>query len=393
MTIEPLLKALSEALSGEGPAVQIEAPAAPGAAPEFTLIPQAELGLPANSDTDIAAVVRTSGSTGQPKRTMLSVDALAASSVGTALALRGEGQWLLALPVHYVAGLQVLVRSLFAGTRPWAMDLSGGFTPEAFTAAAAELTDKLRYTSLVPTQLTRLLTNPTAETLTVLRRFNAILLGGAPASPVLLEAARSAGINVVTTYGMSETCGGCIYNGVPLDGVELAIRDGRIRLGGAVLATGYLGDPALTAGAFFQEPLDGSALSGNEPVRWYETGDLGELDGEGRLRVLGRVDDVIISGGLKISAAAVADGLHRVQGVREAFVGPVADPEWGQQVAALVAGSCSAEELRAGAAATLEPHMVPKTVVFVSALPVLSTGKPDRTVILALLSDAAADRK
>ncbi len=382
MNIEPLLKALADALSGEGPAVEIQPPASPGDAPAFMLIPQAELGLPAGSETEIAAVVRTSGSTGQPKRTMLSVDSLAASSVGTALALRGEGQWLLALPVHYVAGLQVLVRSLFAGTRPWAMDLSGGFTPEAFTAAAAELTDKVRYTSLVPTQLTRLLTNPDAATLAVLRRFNAILLGGAPASPVLLEAARGAGVNVVTTYGMSETCGGCVYDGVPLDGVQVAIRDGRVWLGGPVLASGYLGDPALTAAAF-------SAADGGG-TRWYETGDLGELDSEGRLRVLGRVDDVIISGGLKISAAAVADGLHRVQGVREAFVGPVASAEWGQQVAAMVVGSCSTEELRAGAASLLEPHQVPKTVVFVSELPVLATGKPDRTAILALLSDAAA---
>ena len=375
MNIDPLLKALSEALSGEGPAVEI---AADGS---FTRLPQGELGLAAGSETVIAAVVRTSGSTGTPKRTMLSVDALAASSVGTALALRGEGQWLLALPMHYVAGLQVLVRSLFAGTRPWAMDLTGGFTAGAFTAAALELTDKLRYTSLVPTQLTRLLTNPSAETLTVLRRFDAILLGGAPASPVLLEAARGAGVTVVTTYGMSETCGGCVYDGVPLDGVELAIRGGRVRLGGSVVASGYLGDPALTAAAFTES---------DNGVRWYETGDLGELDGKGRLRVLGRVDDVIISGGLKISAAAVADGLHRVRGVREAFVGPVADPEWGQQVAALVVGSCSREELRAGAASLLEPHQVPKTVVFVSELPVLATGKPDRTAILALLADAAA---
>ncbi|MGA7204828.1 MAG: AMP-binding protein [Specibacter sp.] len=386
MTIEPLLKALSDALHGEGPAVQITAPATPGGAAEFTLIPQDELGLPAGSDTDIAAVVLTSGSTGQPKRTMLSVDALAASSVGTAMALRGEGQWLLALPMHYVAGLQVLVRSLFAGTRPWVMDLSGGFTPEAFTAAAEELTDKMRFTSLVPTQLTRLLTNPSAETLTVLRRFNGILLGGAPASPVLLEAARGAGITVITTYGMSETCGGCVYDGVPLEGVHVAIRDGRVWLGGDVLAEGYVADDALTAVAFSEEELDG------DTVRWYQTGDLGELDADGRLRVLGRVDDVIISGGLKISAAAVTDGLHRVQGIREAFVGPVASEEWGQQVAALVVGSGTPDSLRAAAASVMEPHLVPKIVVFVSELPVLSTGKPDRNAILALLADAASPR-
>ncbi|WP_207343376.1 AMP-binding protein [Arthrobacter sp. E3] len=377
MNIEPLLKALSEALAGEGPAVEIDPDGS------FTLIPQAELGLPAGSETDIAAVVRTSGSTGTPKRTLLSVDALAASSVGTAMALRGEGQWLLALPMNYVAGLQVLVRSMFAGARPWAMDMSGGFTPEAFTEAAHELTDKMRFTSLVPTQLTRLLSNPSAETLTVLRRFNAILLGGGPINPVLLEAARGAGLNVITTYGMSETCGGCVYDGVPLEGVQLAIREGRVLLGGDVLATGYLGDDALTAASFHEEEHDG------ETVRWYESGDLGELDAEGRLRVLGRADDVIITGGLKVSPSVVTEALHRVQGVREAFVVPVPSAEWGQQVAAMVVASCSLPELLAGAAALVEAHLVPKTVVFVSELPVLATGKPDRTAILTALAEAA----
>ena len=377
MTIEPLLKALSEALSGEGPAVQI----APDGS--FTLIPQSELGLAEGSETEIAAVVLTSGSTGTPKRTMLSVEALAASSVGTAMALSGEGQWLLALPMNYVAGLQVLVRSLFAGTRPWAMDLSGGFTPEAFTEAALELTDKMRFTSLVPTQLSRLLTNPSAETLTVLRRFNAILLGGGPLNPVLLEAARGAGLNVITTYGMSETCGGCVYDGVPLEGVRLAIRDGRVWLGGDMVATGYLGDAALTSASFTEEMDDG------EMVRWYESGDLGDLDGEGRLRVLGRADDVIITGGLKVSPGAVTDGLHRVQGVREAIVLPVPSEEWGQQVAAMVVASCTEAELLAAAGALLEPHLVPKTVVFVSELPLLPNGKPDRSAILAVLTGAA----
>lgn len=377
MNIEPLLKALSEALAGESPAVQI----APDGS--FTLIPQSELGLPAGSDTEIAAVVLTSGSTGTPKRTLLSVDALAASSVGTALALRGEGQWLLALPTNYVAGLQVLVRSLFAGTRPWAMDLSGGFTPEAFTEAALELTDKMRFTSLVPTQLSRLLNNPSAETLTVLRRFNAILLGGGPINPVLIQAARGAGLNVVTTYGMSETCGGCVYDGVPLDGVQLTIRDGLVVLGGDVVASGYLDNASLTAASFFEEEYDG------ELVRWYSTGDLGEIDAEGRLRVLGRVDDVIITGGLKVSAGAVADGLHKVQGVREAYVAPVPSAEWGQAVAAMVVGSCSLAELLDGAAAAMESHVVPKTVVFVSELPLLANGKPDRTAIVAALADAA----
>ncbi len=217
VNIEPALKALAAALHGEGPAVELSA--GPDGSPV--------LGFPDTAGIeDAAVVVRTSGSTGTPKATVLTVDALAASSVATAFALKGEGQWLLALPVQYVAGVQVLVRSLFAGTRPWVMDLSGGFTPEAFTAAALELTDKLRFTSLVPTQLQRLLDAPSAETLAVLRRFNAILLGGGPASAELLAAARDAGVRVVTTYGSSETCGGCVYDGFPLEDV-LVRRGGR----------------------------------------------------------------------------------------------------------------------------------------------------------------------
>jgi acyl-CoA synthetase (AMP-forming)/AMP-acid ligase II len=190
--IEPALKALADALHGEGPAVELSADADGNLVVSAVETPGFE---------DAAVVVRTSGSTGTPKATVLTVEALAASSVATAFAHKGEGQWLLALPVQYVAGLQVLVRSLFAGTRPWAMDLSGGFTPEAFTAAAQELTDKIRFTSLVPTQLQRLLDAPSAETLAALRRFNGILLGGGPASPELLAAARDAGARVITTYG------------------------------------------------------------------------------------------------------------------------------------------------------------------------------------------------
>ena len=261
--IEPALKALADALHGEGPAVELSADADGNVVISAVETPGFE---------DAAVVVRTSGSTGTPKATVLTVEALAASSVATAFALKGEGQWLLALPLQYVAGVQVLVRSLFAGTRPWAMDLSAGFTPEAFTAAAQELTDKIRFTSLVPTQLQRLLEAPSAETLAALRRFNGILLGGGPVSPELLAAARDAGARVITTYGSAETCGGCVYDGFPLEDVLARVDgDGRILLGGATLAAGYLGDAGPAADDFFEE--DG--------VRWYRTGDLGSIDADG----------------------------------------------------------------------------------------------------------------
>src|SRR6476660_7781486 len=232
LNIEPALKALAAALHGEGPAVELSVGADGALVVGHVETPGCD---------DAVAVVRTSGSTGTPKATLLTVESLAASSMATALRLKGEGQWLLALPVQFVAGIQVLVRSLFAGTRPWVMDMSGGFTPEAFTAAALELTDKIRFTSLVPTQLQRLLDAPSAETLAVLRRFNAVLLGGGPASAELLAAARDAGVRVVTTYGSSETCGGCVYDGCPLEDVLVRVEDdGRILLGGPTIAAGYL---------------------------------------------------------------------------------------------------------------------------------------------------------
>ncbi|UVJ38799.1 AMP-binding protein [Arthrobacter sp. CJ23] len=370
MDIDPVLKALAAALHGEGPAVEIlvDADGEPTAVPVETGIEEA------------AVVVRTSGSTGAPKATILTVDALAASSVATAMALRGEGQWLLALPLQYVAGVQVLVRSLFGGTRPWAMDLSGGFTPEAFTAAAEELTDKIRFTSLVPTQLQRLLESPSPETLAALRRFNAILLGGAPASSELLESARDAGLKVVTTYGSAETCGGCVYDGRPLDGVEVRLGDGgRILLGGDTVAAGYLDAPRATAGAFFEE--DG--------VRWYRTNDLGELAADGTLTVLGRADDVIITGGVKVSAAFIQAELERLDGVSAAFVAGVPSREWGQAVAAYVAvaeGSAEGREDFAARGHAALGALAPKTVLAADGLIMLPNGKPDRLAMIEQLS-------
>lgn len=374
MNVDPVLKALMAALHGEGPAVEIvlDENGEPRAVPVETGV------------EDAAVVVRTSGSTGTPKATVLTVDALAASSVATAMALRGEGQWLLALPLQFVAGVQVLVRSLYAGTRPWVMDQTNGFTPEAFTAAAEELTDKIRFTSLVPTQLQRLLDSPAPETLAVLRRFNAILLGGAPASPDLLAAAQAAGLKVVTTYGSAETCGGCVYDGEPLDGVEIRIGDGdlegRVLLGGDTVAAGYLDAARASKAAFFEE--DGT--------RWYVTGDLGELTPEGKLTVLGRADDVIITGGVKASATYIQSKLEELDGVTAAFVAGVPSREWGQAVAAYVAVEDPSPDGIKGFTARREAALgvlAPKTVLADKELLMLPNGKPDRLAMIEQLSN------
>lgn len=359
-----LLAPLAAALAGEGPAV------APHADPGQSFSGQ----LP---NDDIALVVSTSGSTGLPKQTMLSTDALAASSMATAVALEADGQWLSALPVSYIAGVQVLVRSLFAGTDPVFMDLTQPFTAEAFTEAAADMTDRHRFTSLVPTQLHRLLQDPSEATLRVLRRFDAILLGGAPAGARLLESARSHGVRVVTTYGMSETCGGCVYDGVPLPGVEVIQDEGRLWVSGDVLADGYLGQPELTSRRF---PFH----SGR---RWFRTDDTGVVAGRS-VRVTGRVDDVVMSGGVKISAPAVAAAIEQLPEVHQAVVLGIEDAEWGEAVGAAVVGEVDPRKVSDAVRAALGPASVPKVVLLLQELPLLPNGKTDRLGLRRLLAAA-----
>lgn len=381
-----LLKPLADVLAGEGPVV---APYATEEPPSNLTAPLASTSsngssphagqAPEGMAPDTAVVVSTSGSTGQPKQTMLTIDSLAASSMATAMKLRGEGQWLCTLPVHHIAGLQVLVRSLYAGTKPMVMDSADGFNPDAFTSAAQEMTDPHRYVSLVPTQLHRLLNSPDPNTLSVLRRFNAILLGGGPSNPELLGTAASEGLKVFTTYGMSETCGGCVYNGKPLPGVQIELDDGRIRLGGDVVAGGYLNRPELTRRHFVD---DGG-------TRWYVTDDLGEIDDNGTLRVIGRIDDVVISGGLKISAASVRTAIESVDGVRYAFVTGIESAEWGHVVAAAIVGAPDTRQSMVDAVRRdVAAEAVPKVVRFVPELPMLPTGKPDRQQLIGLLEQA-----
>ncbi|MBG6216208.1 O-succinylbenzoic acid--CoA ligase [Arthrobacter sp. CAN_A6] len=362
-----MLKPLADALAGEGPAV------APYSEPGQRF----EGELP---NDEVAAVISTSGSTGVPKQTLLSVDALAASAMGTALALKAEGQWLLALPVHYVAGFQVLVRSLYAGTQPWALANAQSFTPDTFTDAAGELTDRVRFTSLVPTQLQRLLTDPSPRTLKALKRFDAILLGGAPAGSALRSEARKHGLRIVTTYGMSETCGGCVYDGVPFDGVQVTSEEGRLWIGGPVLADGYLNSTELTDERF---PF-------NSGQRWFRTDDAGDVAPDGTVSVGGRMDDVIITGGLKVSAARVAEVIESIPGVSQALVVGIPSTQWGTAVAAAVVGTAEAQVVRQRVQDALGAHAVPKSVLALDALPLLPGGKPDRRTIQALLGKAGS---
>ncbi|WP_051681814.1 o-succinylbenzoate--CoA ligase [Cellulomonas sp. HZM] len=359
-----LLPALAAALEGTGPAV---APCGPD-----------DEGRDAGDVPDeVALVVRTSGSTGEPRGVMLSAEALVASVSATHQRLGGPGTWLLALPAHHVAGVQVLVRSVLAGTTPVVVP-AGPFRPAAFVATTDTMPTGRRYTSLVPTQLRRLLADDAATD--SLRSFDAVLLGGAATPQALLDEARAAGARVVTTYGMSETCGGCVYDGVPLSGVRVRVDDdGRVLLGGPVLATGYLGRPDLDAGSFVV--VDG--------VRHLRTSDAGRVT-DGVLTVLGRLDDVVVTGGEKVAPAAVEELLAALPGVAEVAVVGVPDDEWGQAVVAVVVPRAGATpptlaDVRAAATA-IAPAAAPRRLEIVDHLPTRGPGKTDRRRLVADLT-------
>jgi o-succinylbenzoate---CoA ligase len=356
-----LLDLLPGALDGSGPALRVR----PGSPSRDTGLPDEPVTLPAAPD-DVALAVATSGSTGTPRTTLLTAGALTASARATHDRLAGPGQWLLVLPVDHVAGLQVLVRSVLAGTTP-VIAPPGRFTPALLVDAAARLTGPTRYTSLVPTQLVRVLDDPAATRAAA--SFDAILLGGSAAPAPLLARARAAGLRLVTTYGMTETCGGCVYDGVPLDGVRVRIDDdGRVLIAGDVLAAGYLEHP--------------SPFVERAGERHLRTGDLGRID-DGVLTVLGRADDVILTGGVNVAPAAVEDALVGLPSVAEACVVGLPDEEWGELVAALVVPVPGATvpalpALRDHVAARLGPAHAPRRVVVVDALPLRGPGKPDR---------------
>ncbi len=322
-----------------------------------------------------AVVIATSGSTGAVKGVEIGAGALRASANATIDALGGPGEWLLALPPHHVAGLQVVVRAALTAER--VEPVAGSFTAASFLAGCAGLTPgSRRYVSLVPTQLRRLL-EPGGPALAALRDFAGVLVGGAAAGPGLLDRAAAGGVRVLTTYGMSETCGGCVYDGRGLDGVRVRLdADGVIELGGPVLASGYLGDEGGTAAAFRHG--------------WLLTSDLGTLDPDGRLTVLGRADDMIITGGEKIAPVLVERALLELPGVHDACVLGVPEEEFGQAVGALVVADreLTLREVRAEMTARLGRAFAPRRVRAVAALPLLASGKPDREAVRRLLREA-----
>lgn len=373
-------------------------------------------------------VLRTSGSTtGAGKLVGVSMDALVASARATHKRLGGPGIWVLALPAYHAAGVQVLVRAAVAGTHVFNAYKEGGFDPqhlaqvidaacvaaadcdagssfdddavsscaggvggEAEGALAADDSGRACpvYTSLVPTQLRRALDDEQLRG--ALARLDAVLIGGAAADAQLLEQAKAAGIRVVTTYGMSETCGGCVYDGQPLPGVSMDVDQatGAIWLSGPMLATGYLGDEERTRRCFVSRP---DSQAGEPARRWFITSDRGQIV-DGRLQVLGRLDDVIISGGIKVEPGPIEALLALNPLVSECAVVGLPDLQWGQVVTAVVVpasmpglgrvdeGAILAQ-IRVYLEQKLSGAQCPKQVLLADALPYKGIGKVDRRAL------------
>jgi o-succinylbenzoate---CoA ligase len=308
-------------------------------------------------EADAAAVVATSGSTGRPKGVVLSRSAMITAAEATHARLGGPGSWILALPAHYVAGLMVLTRAVVAGTEVTSTDPRLG----GLAGAAARLHGR-RYLSLVPTQLARACSEP--ATVEVLRSLDAVLVGGAAADHSVLDRARRFGVPVVVTYGMSETCGGCVYDGEPLEPVRVDVdrESGQISVTGATVFSGYRLAPDLTAAC-----LRGSTFTTQDRGRWID----------GRLEVLGRLDAVVVTGGRNVDLSELETLAQSHTRSEIAIIG-VPDPSWGTTVVAVTTGSDTLADLHGRLAAEVPAFALPRRLVRVAALPRTAGGKVDR---------------
>lgn len=312
----------------------------------------------------VALVVETSGSTGGPKEVGISAKAILASAKASNEYLGAKfGQvWSLLLPLTHVAGINVLVRSLELGTTP--IDLR-----------EAKQFPKADFTAMVPTQLFRAL-NGDSQLLEHLKNCQAVLVGGAALPASISQSAKDAGIKIVTTYGMTETCGGCVYDGFPIAGVEIDTTDGMIKIKAPMLADSYLNDEKTWKNSF----VDG----------WFVTNDLGTFV-DGKLTIFGRADDIIISGGEKISLSAVENALQESFKENEFAAFAIPDAEWGNALHIAIAGEhpITTQEITSCLEEALGVVAKPKGFLILSTLPMIGVGKVDQKA----LAQAVLERK
>lgn len=369
-----LLAGIADALAGGAPVLPITA-----GADQATVERLLQQPLPAQT----ALVIHTSGSSGAPKAVALSAESLTASAQATHDALGGPGGWLVTLPTHLISGVQMLVRSAVSGIDPVFSD--GPFDPEALLYAAEGMNAPRKYVSLVPVQFARLLdlTERDADAAEALRAFDAVLVGGQQVSLELRQRAHELGISLRRSYGMTETSGGCVYDGVEIGDTRIRIRQGEVQLAGSTLALGYLGDTKLAATSFVAETDRKGDLT-----RWYHTGDAGELLG-GMLTVTGRLDRVLVSGGVNVSLDSIEQMVREFEGWEGALAVATEHPEWGERpmlVVEISAGSSAAartplDEVRAAIRERLGPAAVPEWVTETDEIPRLAGGKPDLVAV------------
>lgn len=342
-----VLDSLAKALNGSGPALRF----AERNNPTLSAVPES-----------VAVVVATSGTTGQAKEIGLSANALLASARGSNdyLGAQSGDTWSLNLPLTHIAGVNVLVRSLELGREP--IDLRN-LSEESLPTAD--------FTAIVPTQLHRAV-HETGQLLRHLQSAHRVLVGGAALGAGLREEANNVQVRVTSTYGMTETSGGSLYDGLPLAGVEVGIRDGRIAFRGDLLASYYL--PANEGESI--RPIIGED-------GWFVSKDIGRFE-DGRLIVEGRVDDVIISGGEKVSLATVERFLgDLVDGEVVAFAQP--DPEWGQRLAIATTVTLALDqwqELQSKIREELGRYAIPQDIYRIAEIPRSALGKVDRIALM-----------
>jgi o-succinylbenzoate---CoA ligase len=302
--------------------------------------------------TQAAVVIGTSGTTGAPKEIFLSTHALISSARASNafVGAKPGDTWSLLLPLTHVAAVNVFVRAFELGTIPVDLRNHSGEYP------------RVNFTAIVPTQLFRAL-NGDDHLLKHLQGARKVLVGGAALSNAIRNQATAAGINVVTTYGMSETSGGCVYNGEILEGTEVEVRGGSIFIRGNILALNL-------------DLSDG----------WFETKDLGEFVDE-KLVVIGRSDDVIISGGENLSLNSVESILNENFPDTQCAAFSVDDPQWGQTLHIAVVGQADSDRIATVLESKIGAFAKPKGIHFVNSLPLLGIGKVDRKRLAQELSN------
>lgn len=328
-----------------------------------------------NVPEETALIINTSGTSGTPKTVALSAEGLIAAANATHHRLGGPGQWLLSLPLTFIAGASILTRSLVAHTTPIVVPVEH-FDPETFIEGVLKMTGDRKYASVVPVQLSRLLTacehNTSARK--ALASLDAILVGGQALDEKLKSTAKEHGLNIVTTYGSSETSGGCVYDGIPLEGVEIEIDPvtSEIMISAPQLALGYIDEDQRTNNIF--------QYRNNR--RRYHTGDRGEIR-NGILEIWGRQDRTIISGGIKIDLDHMQSEIAQKMGLKDCAVVHIPDLEWGSRPVVVISQDEIENrenihnELIEFVSSTLGKAAIPKSVVVVEKLPRTSSGKLD----------------